>query len=72
MYSGSLPEGADRGLSVTAPDIWSSQAKEQVNKQLAVSNLDLVEALLLISWYEFGADRDGVSCSDPVHRWQPC
>jgi hypothetical protein len=32
-----------------------------VNRQLAVANLDLVEALLMISWYEFSADRDGVS-----------
>lgn len=32
-----------------------------MNRQLAVANLDLVEALLMISWYEFSADRDGVS-----------
>ena len=45
----------------SAMETWSSKAKEQVNRQLAVPNLDLVEALLMISWYEFGADRDGVS-----------
>ena len=45
----------------SAMETWSSKAKEQVNRQLAVANLDLVEALLMISWYEFGADRDGVS-----------
>lgn len=42
-------------------ETWASKAKEQVGKQLAVANLDLVEALLMISWYEFGSDRDGVS-----------
>lgn len=44
-----------------AMETWSSKAKDQVNRQLAVANVDLVEALLMISWYEFGADRDGVS-----------
>ncbi|KAH8083490.1 hypothetical protein HD553DRAFT_342712 [Filobasidium floriforme] len=50
---------ADRGPFASAADVWSSTAKEQVNRQLAVANLDLVEALLMISWYEFSADRDG-------------
>ncbi|KAG7527766.1 hypothetical protein FFLO_06608 [Filobasidium floriforme] len=58
-YSPSTP--ADRGPFASAADVWSSTAKEQVNRQLAVANLDLVEALLMISWYEFSADRDGVS-----------
>jgi hypothetical protein len=61
----------DRGPFASAADVWSSTAKEQVNRQLAVANLDLVEALLMISWYEFSADRDGVSLgfrSDHFHQ----
>lgn len=42
-------------------DIWATKGKEQAGKQLAVSSPDLVTTLLLISWFEFGADRDGVS-----------
>ena len=44
-----------------AKDLWASKAKEQVHKDLAVASIGMVQALLLISWYEFGEDRDTVS-----------
>lgn len=44
-----------------ASHAWALKAKEQVSQHLAVSNDDMVQTLLLISWYEFGQDRDSVS-----------
>ena len=44
---------------------WATKAKEQAGRSLAVSTIELVETLLLISWYEFGGDRDAVSCRIP-------
>jgi hypothetical protein len=37
------------------------KSKEQVSQHLAVSNDAMVQTLLMISWYEFGQDRDSVS-----------
>jgi hypothetical protein len=45
----------------TASHTWASKAKEQVSQRLAISDEDLVQTLLMISWYEFGQDRDSVS-----------
>lgn len=50
----------------TASYTWASKAKEQVSKRLAISDEDMVQTLLMISWYEFGEDRDSVSHSDRV------
>jgi hypothetical protein len=43
---------------------WATKAKEQAGMELAISSDEMVQTLLLISWYEFGGDRDGVSCLD--------
>lgn len=40
---------------------WANEAKKRVSKMIAVTSPDMVKALLLISWYEFGEDRDAVS-----------
>jgi hypothetical protein len=45
----------------TASHTWASKAKEQVSQRLAISDGDMVQTLLMISWYEFGQDRDSVS-----------
>jgi hypothetical protein len=47
----------------TAAHTWASKAKEQVSQRLAISDEDMVQTLLMISWYEFGQDRDSVSDS---------
>lgn len=49
--------------SNTASHTWASKAKEQVSQRLAISDGDMVQTLLMISWYEFGQDRDSVSYS---------
>ncbi|KJE00782.1 hypothetical protein I311_05579 [Cryptococcus gattii NT-10] len=41
-------------------EIWASKAKGQVARNLAVASIEMVQTLLLISWYEFSQDRDGV------------
>lgn len=56
------PSGADD--ENTASHIWASKAKEQVSQRLAISDEDVVQTLLMISWYEFGQDRDSVSHYD--------
>lgn len=43
-------------------EIWASKAKGQVARNLAVASIEMVQTLLLISWYEFSQDRDGVRC----------
>ncbi|XAO26717.1 hypothetical protein I312_105557 [Cryptococcus bacillisporus CA1280] len=40
-------------------EIWASKAKGQVARNLAVASIEMVQTLLLISWYEFSQDRDG-------------
>jgi hypothetical protein len=40
---------------------WASRAKDQVTKQLDIASEELVQTMVLIGWYEFGQDRDGVS-----------
>ncbi|WVF71755.1 hypothetical protein IAT40_006563 [Kwoniella sp. CBS 6097] len=45
--------------TATASHVWASKAKEQVSGNLGYSSAHMVETLLLISWYEFGQDRDG-------------
>lgn len=55
----SLLGGADIG---SPREIWASKAKGQVPRNLAVASIDMVQTLLLISWYEFSQDRDGVRC----------
>lgn len=47
--------------SDNASHTWASKAKEQVSQHLAISDDSMVQTLLLISWYEFGQDRDSVS-----------
>lgn len=47
--------------SGAASHTWASKAKEQVSQRLAISDGDMVQTLLMISWYEFGQDRDSVS-----------
>ena len=46
--------------SDTASHTWAMKAKEQVSQQLAISSNAMVQTLLMISWYEFGQDRDSV------------
>jgi hypothetical protein len=62
IYSGSRRTGV-QGVdeSNTASHTWASKAKEQVSQRLAISDGDMVQTLLMISWYEFGQDRDSVS-----------
>ncbi|OCF40432.1 hypothetical protein I317_05735 [Kwoniella heveanensis CBS 569] len=45
--------------TAAAAHVWASKAKEQVSSNLGFSSAHMVETLLLISWYEFGQDRDG-------------
>jgi hypothetical protein len=45
----------------SASHTWASKAKEQVSQRLAISDEDMIQTLLMISWYEFGQDRDSVS-----------
>lgn len=45
-------------------DIFAQKAKSQALKVLAVSDLDVCAALLILSWNEFGCDRDAVSFLD--------
>ncbi|OXH32873.1 hypothetical protein J008_03143 [Cryptococcus neoformans] len=52
----SLLGGADIG---SPREIWASKAKGQVPRNLAVASIEMVQTLLLISWYEFSQDRDG-------------
>jgi len=55
---------ADPNRPNTRPsELWASKSKEQVHKNLAIASVEMVQALLLISWYEFGEDRDSVSVS---------
>ncbi|WWC93859.1 hypothetical protein V866_000695 [Kwoniella sp. B9012] len=53
-------EAIDRSTSThnTASHMWSSKAKEQISKNISFSTVEMVETLILISWYEFGQDRD--------------
>lgn len=60
-YSVSRPGGGATEDSSTAAHTWASKAKEQVSQRLAISDGDMVQTLLMISWYEFGQDRDSVS-----------
>jgi hypothetical protein len=62
IYSGSRHTGVQAtDESNTASHTWASKAKEQVSQRLAISDGDMVQTLLMISWYEFGQDRDSVS-----------
>jgi hypothetical protein len=61
LYSGSHHGGSMLEESKTAPHSWASKAKEQVSQRLAISDEDTIQTLLMISWYEFGQDRDSVS-----------
>ncbi|ORX35625.1 hypothetical protein BD324DRAFT_630881 [Kockovaella imperatae] len=38
---------------------WAEKAKSLVSRDLAISTTDLMDSLILLSWYEFGGDRDG-------------
>lgn len=61
-YAGSKrPSGLMLEESDAPSHTWAIKAKEQVSQNLAVSNDATVQTLLLISWYEFGQDRDTVS-----------
>lgn len=42
-------------------DVFAQKAKSQALKVLAVSDLDVCAALMILSWNEFGCDRDTVS-----------
>jgi hypothetical protein len=42
-------------------DVFAQKAKTQALKVLSVSDLDVCSALLILSWNEFGCDRDTVS-----------
>jgi hypothetical protein len=57
-------EGEGEGESASAAHTWATCAKQQVSLQLAVPSLEMVETLLLLSWYEFGQDRDSVSAAN--------
>jgi hypothetical protein len=53
------------GQGIKSPaDSWMARAKADVGHRLAMATLELVETLLIISWFEFGADRDSVSKDD--------
>lgn len=53
------------GEGIKSPaDSWMARAKADVGHRLAMATLELVETLLIISWFEFGADRDSVSVCD--------
>lgn len=70
LYSGSKrSNGLALDESDNASHSWAMKAKEQVSQQLAISNDDMVQTLLMISWYEFGQDRDSVS--RPKIRYRP-
>ena len=49
-------------------DVFAQKAKSQALKVLAVSDLDVCAALLILSWNEFGCDRDAVSLSENPDR----
>ncbi|WVQ99144.1 hypothetical protein IAU59_006276 [Kwoniella sp. CBS 9459] len=53
------PSGVPSIPTAAASHVWASKAKEQVSGNLGYSSAHMVETLLLISWYEFGQDRDG-------------
>jgi hypothetical protein len=42
-------------------DVFAQKAKSQALKVLSVSDLDVCAALMILSWNEFGCDRDTVS-----------
>ena len=54
------PVSDDSPAAASAAHTWSTKAKQQVSLQLAVPSLDTVETLLILSWVEFGQDRDSV------------
>jgi hypothetical protein len=60
IYSATRHGGLAVDESNTASHTWASKAKEQVSQRLAISDGDMVQTLLMISWYEFGQDRDSV------------
>lgn len=61
-YAGSTrSNGLALEESDNAAHTWASKAKEQVSQHLAISDDSMVQTLLMISWYEFGQDRDSVS-----------
>ncbi|WVW83580.1 hypothetical protein I302_105601 [Kwoniella bestiolae CBS 10118] len=49
---------ASMSVNKSASHIWASKAKEQISKNISFSTVEMVETLVLISWYEFGQDRD--------------
>lgn len=51
-------------------DVFAQKAKSQALKVLAVSDLDVCAALLMLSWNEFGCDRDAVSIGNARERIQ--
>ncbi|KAK4689331.1 hypothetical protein P7C73_g782, partial [Tremellales sp. Uapishka_1] len=63
LYGGQ-PNGAVETESAPLATRLANKAKEQATKKLAVASWEMVTTLLLISWYEFGQDRDGVSLFD--------
>jgi hypothetical protein len=54
------PEQMSRNAAYSG-DVFAQKAKSQALKVLAVSDLDVCAALLMLSWNEFGCDRDAVS-----------
>lgn len=68
IYSGSRrSNGLASEESDNAAHTWASKAKEQMSQQLAISSEAMVQTLLMISWYEFGQDRDSVSAGSTRH-----
>jgi hypothetical protein len=59
--SAAILNNQNRRGGMQLSDAWAANAKEQVSRRLALASVEMLEALLLISWYEFGSDRDGVS-----------
>lgn len=62
FYGKSTTEPQGTYTESGAAHVWASKAKEQVMHGLAISTMETVETMLLLSWYEFGQDRDTVSC----------
>ncbi|WWC70480.1 uncharacterized protein I206_104431 [Kwoniella pini CBS 10737] len=63
FYSSHSPSDTEtmrlHNVKSPAARVWATKAKEQVSRTLSFSTVEIVETLLLISWYEFGQDRDG-------------
>jgi hypothetical protein len=56
--------GNNGSIEIAAASAWATKSKSQISQTLGFATADTILTLLMISWYEFGQDRDGVS--DPI------